>query len=96
MNKLLLVTLMAIGMAVQAHAGDLTDGSADVRNLHQKNFTGQRAYSKTPDIKQQNPEEKWEGAGIITDKPEKGFDKHQQMQLNFIGRRPYIGKTSAD
>ncbi|MDP8566349.1 hypothetical protein [Methylophilus aquaticus] len=94
MYKLLLAGLMAFGLVANVQAGDLSENDTGVRNLHQKNFTGQRPYSKAPQIKQQSPAEQWEGAGIVTDKPEKGFDKHQQMRLNFMGKRPYVGPPS--
>lgn len=95
MSKLLIAGLMAFGLVANVHAGDLSANETGVRNLHHKNFTGQRPYSKAPEAKQQSPEEQWEGTGIVTDKPEKGYDKHQQMRLNFIGKRPYVG-TPAD
>lgn len=94
MSKLLIAGLMALGLVANVQAGDLSENDTGVRNLHHKNFTGQRPYSKAPEVKQQSPEEQWEGAGIVTDKPEKGYDKHQQMRLNFIGKRPYVGTTT--
>lgn len=93
MNKLLLILLVSVGLIAPVQADESLGNNTDVRTLHQKNFTGQRPYSKAPEPKQQSPEEQWEGAGIVTDKPEKGMDKHQQLRLNFIGRRPYVADT---
>jgi hypothetical protein len=90
MSKLLLVALVSFGMLANVHADEIQDKDNDIRTLHQKNFTSQRPYSKAPVAKQQSPEDKWEGAGIVTDTPDKGFDKHQQLRLNFIGKRPYV------
>lgn len=86
----LLVILFSLGLLANVYADETQTPDNDVRNLHLKNFGGQRPYSKAPAIKQQSPEDKWEGAGIVTDKPDKGFDKHQQLRLNFIGKRPYV------
>jgi hypothetical protein len=90
MSKLLLVALVSFGMLANVHADEIQDKDNDIRTLHQKNFTSQRPYSKAPVAKQQSPEDKWEGAGIVSDSPDKGFDKHQQLRLNFIGKRPYV------
>lgn len=96
MSKLLLVALVSFGLLANVHADETLQQDNDVRTLHHKNFTSQRPYSKAPAAKQQSPEDKWEGAGIVTDKPDKGFDKHQQLRLNFIGKRPYIADPQAD
>ncbi|MBF4991534.1 hypothetical protein [Methylophilus sp. QUAN] len=95
MSKLLLALLVTFGLMANVHAEETLDQDMGVKDLHHKNFLGQRPYAKTP-VAKQNSDEKWVGAGIVTDKPEKGFDKHQQMRLNFIGKRPYTGSTTAD
>ena len=94
MSKLLLAVWVTFGLMANVQAGDTSDAESGVRNLHQNNFIGKRPYSKAPQAKQQSPEDKWEGTGLITDNPEKGLDKHQQMRLNFIGKRPYMGSPA--
>jgi hypothetical protein len=96
MSKLLLVVLVSFGLVANVHADETQEQDNDVRTLHHKNFSSQRPYSKAPVAKQQSPEDKWEGAGIVTDKPDKGFGKHDQLRLNFIGRRPYVADTPRD
>jgi hypothetical protein len=96
MSRLLLVVLVSFGLLANVHADETQGQDNDVRTLHHKNFSSQRPYSKTPVAKQQSAEDKWEGAGIVTDKPDPGFDKHQQLRLNFIGRRPYVADTPRD
>jgi len=95
MSKLLLALLVTFGLMANVMAEGAVDQDATVNQMHQHNFLGKRPYAKTP-VAKQNPDEKWVGAGIVTDKPEKGFDKHQQMRLNFIGRRPFNADTSAE
>lgn len=96
MSKLLLAVLVSFGLMANVHANETQEHDTDVRTLHHKNFLGQRPYSKAPEVKPQSPDEKWEGAGIVTDKPEKGYDKHQQLRLNFIGKRPYVADPKPD
>lgn len=88
------VMVMLSGLLASAHAADSTDPSSNIRNLHKQNFHGQRAYSKEPVPQQPSADEEWVGAGIVTDQaPEdKGFDKHQQLRLHFIGKRPYTAQ----
>lgn len=96
MSKLLLAVLVAFGLMAHAQADESIDqDAATVKQMHEHNFLGKRPYAKTP-VAKQNPDEKWVGAGIVTDQPEKGFDKHQQMRLNFIGKRPYNAGTATD
>jgi hypothetical protein len=95
MSKLLLVVLVSFGVMANVHADETQAQDNDVRTLHHKNFSS-RPYSKAPVAKQQSAEDKWEGAGIVTDSPDKGFDKHDQLRLNFIGRRPYVADTPRD
>lgn len=94
MSKLLLAVLIAFGLMTNAQADESIDqDAATVKQMHEHNFLGKRPYAKAP-VARQNADEKWVGAGIVTDQPEKGFDKHQQMRLNFIGKRPYSGAAS--
>lgn len=95
MSKLLLVALVSLGLVASVHADETQEQDNGIRTLHHKNFSS-RPYSKVPAPKQQSAEDKWEGAGIVTDKPDKGFDKHDQLRLNFIGRRPYVADTPRD
>lgn len=95
MSKLLLALLVALGLTANIHAEDAINQDLGVQSSHHKNFLGQRPYAKAPVAKQDN-DEKWIGAGIVTDKPEKSFDRHQQMRLNFIGKRPYTANMPAD
>lgn len=95
MSKLLLALLVTFGLMANAQAEKSADDEATINQMHQHNFLGKRPYAKTP-VAKQNPDEKWVGAGIVTDKPEPGFDKHQQMRLNFIGRRPYNAGNGTD
>jgi hypothetical protein len=95
MSKLLLAVLVAFGLTANVHANETQEQDTGVRTLHHKNFLGQRPYTKAPVAKQQSADEQWEGAGIVTDKP-KGYDKHQQLRLNFIGKRPYVADQVTD
>lgn len=95
MSKLLLALMLSFGLMASIHAEEAVDQDLGVKELHHKNFLGQRPYAKAP-VARQNPDEKWVGAGIVTDKPEKGYDRHQQMRLNFIGKRPYTANPAAD
>jgi len=58
-----------------------------MNQLQHKNFLGQRPYAKAPAPK---ADKAWEGAGLVTDQADKRLDKHQQMRLHFIGKRPYV------
>jgi hypothetical protein len=87
MKKLWLAVIAAFGLMGSVHADDVDQAQA-VKQQHHHNFLSKRPYAKVP-VAKQDVDGKWIGAGIVTDKPEKGFDKHQQMQLHFIGRRPY-------
>jgi len=95
MRKLLLALWVTFGLMAHAQAEESLDQESVVNQMHQNHFLGKRPYAKAP-IAKQNADEKWVGAGIVTDKPEPGFDKHQQMRLNFIGKRPYTAGSSAD
>jgi hypothetical protein len=95
MSKLLMVLLVSFGMAAIAQAEDIQGQDETVINQQQHNFLGRRPYAKAPVAKQQSPEDKWEGASIVTDKP-KGFDKHQQMRLNFMSKRPYVAESTPE
>lgn len=94
MSKLLLAVLVAFGLMANAQADESIDqDAATVKQMHEHNFLGKRPYGKAP-LARQDADEKWVGAGIVTDQPEKGYDKHQQMRLNFIGKRPYSGAAA--
>lgn len=95
MSKLLLACLVTIGLMAYAQAEESLDQDTAINQMHHNNLLGKRPYAKIPAAKQ-NQDEKWVGAGIITDSPEKGYDKHQQMRLNFIGKRPYIAPSNTD
>lgn len=95
MRQLLYVLIASLGLMSYAQAEPALDPEGNTQALHHKNFIGQRPYAKAP-VAKQDADEKWVGAGIVTDKPEKSFDKHQQMRLNFIGKRPYTAATSPD
>ncbi|QDC44419.1 hypothetical protein [Methylophilus medardicus] len=95
MCKFLLALWVTFGLMSYAQAEESVEQESVVNQMHQNHFLGKRPYAKAP-IAKQNPDEKWVGAGIVTDKPEPGFDKHQQMRLNFIGKRPYTAGSSAD
>ncbi|WP_262982136.1 hypothetical protein [Methylophilus medardicus] len=40
MRKLRIAEMMAFGLVANVHASNLSENETDVRNLHQKNFTG--------------------------------------------------------
>lgn len=94
MRQLLLAVLISIGLIAVAHAAEVDAQGTNIRNIHKQNFHGQRAYGKEPVAQAESADAKWEGAGIVTDQsPEdKGFDKHQQLRLHFIGKRPYTAE----
>ncbi len=94
MRKLLVAVLVSMGLIAVAHAAEVAEQGTNVRNIHKQNFHGQRAYSKEPVAQEDSADAKWVGAGIVTDQaPEdKGFDKHQQLRLHFIGKRPYTSE----
>lgn len=79
--------MLALGLVSGTQAEEVLQGNDGVTTPQQYHFLGQRPYAKAPAPK---PEQAWEGAGLVTDQPEKRFDKHQQMRLHFIGKRPYI------
>lgn len=65
--------------------------------LSNQPFTGQRPYMKAPEQdKVYKAEDPWEGATLVTDESpdeataNKGQAKHQQLRLNFLGKRPYM------
>lgn len=95
MSKLLLALIVTFGLMASVHAEESIDQDATVNRMHQHNSLGKRPYAKIPAAKQKS-DEKWVGAGIVSDSPEKGYDKHDQMRLNFIGRRPYIAPSNPD
>lgn len=94
MRKIGLAVMFFIGLVAYAQAADVAHQGPSVRYLHKQHFHGQRAYSKEPVAQEAAADAKWEGAGIVTDQlPEdKGFDKHQQLRLHFIGKRPYTAE----
>lgn len=94
MLKFGLAVIFFIGLVPFAQAADVANQGPSVRYLHKQHFYGQRAYSKEPVTQEAGSDAKWEGAGIVTDQaPEdKGFDKHQQLRLHFIGKRPYTAE----
>lgn len=95
MSKLLLALMVTFGLMAYAHAEEPSDQEATINQMNHNHSLGKRPYAKIPTAKQ-NQDEKWIGAGIVTDSPEKGYDKHQQMRLNFIGKRPYIAPSNTD
>lgn len=95
MNKLIGSLCVAVGLIASAHAEESVDQESALQQMHQQHQLGKRPYAKAP-VARQNADEKWVGAGIVTDSPEKGYDKHQQMRLHFIGKRPYVGPSSAE
>lgn len=90
MNKLLSALVISLGLTAGAQAGELLEQGTQVRDLHKQNFIGQRAYHKAP-VAKADADDKWQGATLVTDKvsEDKGHDKHQQLRLHFIGKRPY-------
>lgn len=95
MSKLLLALLVTFGLMASAQAEESLDQEPSINQVQHNHSLGKRPYSKIPTAKQ-SQDEKWVGAGIVTDSPDKGYDKHQQMRLNFIGKRPYIAPTNND
>lgn len=98
MNKLLLAAL-AVGWVAQVYAEDLSDHEQHVRPLHQNNFISQRPYHKAPDLQARGANQAWEGTGLVTQDPEqaeKALMKHNQHQMNFMGKRPYFAPRNAD
>lgn len=95
MRQLFFAFITTIGLMACVQAETMQEQENGVNQLHHKNFIGQRPYAKAPAAKPE-ADEKWVGAGIVTDKPASGFDRHQQMRLNFIGKRPYTAGTPAD
>lgn len=70
------------------YAADM-DQEPAIHQMQHHNFLSKRPYAKAP-LAKQEADEKWVGAGLVIDQPEKGLDKHQQMQMHFISKRPYI------
>lgn len=98
MSKLLLAVL-AVGLVAQVQADDLPDGETNVRTQHHNNFVGQRPYSKAPKVQAKGADQAWEGTGLVTQTPEeaeKALMKHNQLQLNFMGKRPYVAPRNAE
>lgn len=97
--KKLLLTLFAFGLVTQTHAADLSDNAQSVRNLHHNNFVGQRPYNKIPDLQAKAANQPWEGTGFVTQTPEqaeKALMRHNQHQMHFTGKRPYLAPHNAD
>lgn len=97
MNKLLFA-LLVFGLG-HVHAEDLSGNEQSVHSLHHKNFIGQRAYNKAPSVKPKGANEAWEGTGLVTQDPEqaeKALMKHNQHQMNFMGKRPYLAPHHPD
>lgn len=88
MKKLWLAGITAFGLMGSVYAADL-EQEPTVHQMQHHNFLSKRPYAKVL-VAKQEADEKWVGAGLVTDQPEKGFDKHQQMQMHFISKRPYI------
>lgn len=95
MFKLIMSLCIVYGLTGIAHAEEALDDETALQQMHQQHQLGKRPYAKVLPAKQ-NQDDKWVGAGIVTDSPEKGYDKHQQMRLHFIGKRPYVGPSSAE
>lgn len=95
MNRLLLALLVSVVWVANAQADETQAQEVDVRTLHQKNFLGQRPYAQVPATSQQ-PQANTGEMATTSAKPAKGYDKHQQLRLNFLGKRPYMADIHTD
>ncbi len=93
MKRLLFALLVPLVLGANVQAGEGQTSDADIRNLHQKNFLGQRSYHQMPVTSQSHAENAGEVTGAT---PVKGYDKHQQLRLNFLGKRPYMAGPHTD
>jgi hypothetical protein len=91
-NLAVIVSAVILFTSGASIAGD--SNAADVSN---QTFTGQRPYMKAPtQDRVYRADDQWEGATLVTDiNPDqpvakKGHEKHQQMRLHMLGKRPYI------
>lgn len=98
MNKVL-IGLLGFVLIGQVNAEDLSGNEVNVRTLHHNNFLGQRAYNNVPSLKSKGANEAWEGTGLVVQDPEqaeKALIKHNQHQMNFIGKRPFLAPHNPD
>ncbi|QDC44426.1 hypothetical protein [Methylophilus medardicus] len=97
--KKLLLTILAFGLMGQGNAADLPNNEQTVRRVNNNHHIGQRPYSKAPDVKAKETDEAWEGTGLVAEDPEqaeKKLMKHNQHQMNFMGKRPYFAPHNPD
>lgn len=97
--KTLFLTILALGFVAQVNAADLPDNEQGIGQSHHNHFIGKRPYNKVPDVKARGANQAWEGTGLVAEDPEqteKKLMKHNQHQMNFTGKRPYIAPHNPD
>jgi len=97
--KKLFLAILAFGFVAQGNAADLADNEQRVRRVNNNHHFGQRPYNKIIDKPAKGADQAWEGTGLVAEDPEqaeKKLIKHNQHQMNFIGKRPYLAPHNPD
>jgi hypothetical protein len=97
--KKLFLTVLALGFVAQVNAADLPDNEQSIGQSHHNHFIGKRPYHKIVDKPAKGADQAWEGTGLVAEDPEqaeKKLMKHNQHQMNFMGKRPYLAPHNPD
>lgn len=97
--KKLLLAVLAFGFVAQGNSADLRDNEQRLPRMNNNHHFGQRPYNNAPDVKTKGADEAWEGTGLVAEDPvqaEKKLMKHNQHQMNFMGKRPYLAPHTPD
>lgn len=94
-NTTVVLALLA-GFSMNSQAGVV-----DQNDRLNHNFSSKRAYQATPEKETYRADDKWEGATLQgIDAPNgagaKAEKNEKQLNLNFLGRRPYMEKGNTD
>lgn len=88
MSKILLAVLMLFGVMANVQAGNLAGSGVDVRNLHHKNFAGQRPYVNPVVFAKADAEQPWVGASLVVGQ-DQALKQQQIMKMHMIGKRAF-------
>lgn len=87
MSKLLLAVFMVFGVMVNVQAAEV-GSDAGIRNLHHKNFAGQRPYVNPLVFAKADAEQPWVGASLVVGQ-EQALKQQHTMKLHMIGKRAF-------
>ena len=97
--KVTQLSIVLTSLALVFSSGVYAEDSYN-KNVHQQNMLSKRPYQAAPEVVENSSGDKWEGATLVTDNvsaesvDNKGADKHQQMRINMLGKRPYIERAT--